>query len=114
MQASRPKAKKTYRNPVALALEWRRALDRGRYTSQADLARKKGISRARVIQILNLLRLSPKVTGIIRSLGDPLPSRTITEKQLRSTINLPAQNQLKDIMIILGVIQSSEKITHRS
>jgi len=115
--AARPpvvKARKAYRNPVALGLEWRRAIDSGHYTSQADLARRKDVSRARVTQILNLLRLSPKVTGIIRGLGDPLPPRTITERQLRQLINLPSRKQLKELMIILAGMQSSREPTHRS
>lgn len=109
VQPARPKSSNTYRNPVALALEWRKAIDTGRYSSQADLARKKGISRPRVTQILNLLRLSPRVTGIVRDLGDPLPSRTITERQLRRLINRSVQDRLKEIMIILGVIRSGGK-----
>jgi hypothetical protein len=113
-QASRPKAKKTYRNPVALALEWRKALDRGHYSSPADLARKEGISRARVTQILNLLRLSPRVIEITRSLGDPLHSPLVTERQLRRLINLPRRKQLKELTIILSGMQSIGEPTRRS
>jgi len=62
-----------YRNPVILALEWRVALEDGTYSCNADIARWLGLSRARVTQILNLLKLSPKAIRIVERLGDPLP-----------------------------------------
>jgi hypothetical protein len=64
--------------------------------------------------MLNLLRLAPRVIGMVTDLGDPLPAPMVTERQLRGLINLPAQNQLKEIMSILGVIRSGEKVTRRS
>ena len=48
-----------YRNPVIRAQEWEKALAGGRYDSPADLSRRIGVSRARVTQILRLLRLCP-------------------------------------------------------
>ena len=74
------KVRKTYRSPVALALEWRQAIDSGHYSSRADLARKNGISRARVTQILNLLRMATEIIDIIGGLGDPLPLPVVTER----------------------------------
>ncbi len=41
------------------AMEWRRQLDAGEVASQADIARREGITRARVTQIMMLLRLAP-------------------------------------------------------
>jgi hypothetical protein len=96
------KVSKTYRNPVALAQDWRKALDSGHYSSQADLARNKGISRARVTQILNLLRLSPAVIEFTLETGDPMGSRTITERRLRRLINLPASEQWKHVVAVLA------------
>ena len=93
--------RKAYRNPVALALEWRKAIDSGHYGSQADLARKKGISRARVTRVLNLLRLSSRVVGIIMDIGDPLHARIITERQLRRLLCLTAGEQLNRVEAVL-------------
>jgi hypothetical protein len=109
MQPAKRNVRKTYRNPVALALEWRQAIDSGHYSSRADLARNKGISRARVTQILNLLRLAPRVIGMVMDLGDPLPAPMVTERQLRQLINRSARDQLKEIMIILGLIRTGGK-----
>jgi hypothetical protein len=44
--------------PTALkrAVEWQRQLDRGEVRSRAAIARREGLTRARVTQIMNMLR----------------------------------------------------------
>jgi hypothetical protein len=86
-----------------LAREWKKALDRGEYKSQADLARKKGISRARVTQILNLLKLDTKVQETVVRLGDPLPLGTTTERKLRGLSELSAPEQRRKLRILLSI-----------
>jgi hypothetical protein len=61
--------------------------------TQADLARKLRVSRARVTQVLHLLDLDPKVAATIIALGDPLPRRVITERALRPLVDLPVDQQ---------------------
>jgi len=56
------KARLPQRNPIALAEEWQRWLADGDVRSKADLARTLGVSRARVTQVLDLLRLAPKLS----------------------------------------------------
>jgi hypothetical protein len=102
-QLRKAKGKRFCRNPVALAREWRKAIDDSLYSSQADLARDKGISRARVTQILNLLKLSPAVVEVIVSLGDPMHAPTITERQLRQLKNLPEVQQCSLVGDILAI-----------
>ena len=51
-----PTPKKTYRNTIYLAKEYKKMINSGEAKNQAELARIKGISRARVTQILNLLK----------------------------------------------------------
>jgi len=88
------KAKRSYRNPVALAGEWQAALENGECSSAAELACKLGVSRARVSQVLRLLRLSPKVLSKIEGLGDPLPKLILTERKLRPIVELsPAEQE---------------------
>jgi hypothetical protein len=96
------KGQKHRRNPVILAREWKEALDRGEYASQADLARKKGVSRARVTQILNLLKLDPEVQEMIARLGDPMLSGSVTERKLRGLLSLSARQQTKKLVMILS------------
>jgi hypothetical protein len=51
-----------YRNPIFLAREWQKGLLEGKYGSRSDLSQKLGVSRARVTQILNLLKLPAEMT----------------------------------------------------
>ena len=44
-----------------LAREWQEALDAGQVSSKAALAAKLGVSRARVTQVFQLLKLVPRV-----------------------------------------------------
>ena len=52
--------------------------------SRADLARKLGLSRARVTQILNLLGLPELLISEIEGMGDHWSRQLVTERQLRS------------------------------
>jgi biotin operon repressor len=70
-------------------------LESGKVASRAELARNLGISRARVAQVLRLLRLDPEVLESVVALGDPLPSPVITERRLRSLVDLPANKQIQ-------------------
>ena len=94
-------ARHQYRNPIHLAQEWKRALADGKYASSADLARHIGVSRARVAQLLQVLKLSQEVIDTLLALGDPLPSHIITERNLRPIVNLPLKAQNRWIAKIL-------------
>ena len=68
-------------------------LAEGGCASRADLARKLGVSRARVTQVLGLLDLTPEVLDTIVALGDPLPNPIVTERGLRSILKRSAKEQ---------------------
>jgi hypothetical protein len=95
--------KRQYRNPIYLAREWRRALDNGEYMSLAALARHLKVSRARVTQVLNLLKLAPEAIDIISSLGDLLGSLIVTERGLRPLLGLSAKQQKAQVEIMLSM-----------
>lgn len=61
--------------------------------NQAELARIKGISRVRVTQILNLLKLDSCIIQKLEKLGDPLKSKIITERRLRAYVNKSFKEQ---------------------
>jgi len=88
---------KQYRNPIAVAQELQRLLSAGECVSRADLARQLGVTRARVTQVLGLLELTPEVVEALAALGDPLSKPIVTERSLRSLLNLPASKQ-KDLL----------------
>ena len=87
------RACKQHRNPIILAQEWQEALAKGEYASPADLARYIGVSRARVTQMLQLLKLAPEVLDAIADLGDPLSSPVVVERNLRPVVKLPLDEQ---------------------
>jgi hypothetical protein len=80
--------KKTYRNPIFLAKEYKQLIDTGKVNNQAELARIKCISRARVTQILNLLKLDKNIIDKLEKIGDPMDRKIISERELRKIIHL--------------------------
>ena len=80
--------KKTYINPIYLAREYKRMIDNGQVKNQANLARKLGVSRARVTQILNLLILNKDIIRKIEQIGDLIDRKVISERELRKIIHL--------------------------
>ena len=84
---------RTYRNPIFLAREWAEAMEAGDFRSRRGFAKAVGVSHARVSQVLGLLRLGPRAFREIEALGDPLPSRIVTERKLRPITILPGRAQ---------------------
>jgi len=82
-----PTPKKTYRNPIYLAKEYKKMIDLRKIKNQAELARIKGISRARVTQILNLLKLDESIIENLEQIGDPMDKKVISERALRKIIH---------------------------
>lgn len=78
-----PKPKKTFRNPIIQAKEMKLEMELHEMT-KADLSRKLNISRARVTQMLNLLKLPEKLIREVEEMGDNWDRRLVTERMLRS------------------------------
>jgi len=64
-------------------------IDTGEVKNQSDLARKLGVSRVRVCQVFSLLKLDAKIIEAVEKLGDPMPSRIVTERMLREYLKHP-------------------------
>ena len=71
------------RNPIYLAREYKQMINNGQVKNQSGLARKLGISRVRIQQILSLLNLDFLIIQELEKLGDPLKSNIITKRMLR-------------------------------
>jgi len=97
------KIKHLYRNPIYLAKEYEQMIDNGQVKNQSGLARKLGISRVRICQILSLLKLDPLIIQELEKLGDPLKSKIITERILRPYVNKSPQEQ-KELLYILKTL----------
>ncbi len=55
--------------------------------SKADLSREMGISRARVTQMLNLLKLPEEIIREVEEMGDHWERRLLTERMLRGIVS---------------------------
>ena len=75
------------------AIEWRALLTAGEVATQAAIARREGITRARATQILGLLRLAPVIQHHILSMPRTVDCPTFRERVLRSITMLEDQQQ---------------------
>lgn len=79
-------------DPVRVAREWRRAINE-RGESRADLARRLGISRARVTQVLQVLDLDSAALELLeRSAGPGM----VSERSLRALRGLPQSANMNE------------------
>ena len=78
-------------------------IDSGEVKNQAELARLKGISRARITQILNLLKLNSLIIQELEKFGDPLESKIISERMLRPYVNKSFREQ-KELLYIIKIL----------
>jgi hypothetical protein len=92
-----------YRNPIYLAREYKQMIDNGQVKNQSDLARKLGISRVRIHQILSLLKLDSLIIQELERLGDSFKSKIISERMLRPYVNKSPQEQ-KELLYILKTL----------
>jgi len=68
-------------------------IDNGQVKNQADLARKLGISRARIHQILSLLKLDSLIIQELEKLCDPLKLNIVITRMLRIYVNKFSKNK---------------------
>jgi len=92
-----------YRNPICLSKEYKQMIDNNQVKNQSELARKLGISRARVTQILRLLKLNSLIIQKLEKLADPLKSKIISERMLRPYVNKSFREQ-KELLYILKTL----------
>ena len=65
------------------AIEWQPLLASGEIANQADIARREGITRARVTQVMGMLRLAPEIHEHIQSMPETHRRPPVTERTLR-------------------------------
>jgi hypothetical protein len=68
---NKEKLPRYYRNPIFIAKEYKTMFDAGEVKNQFDLAEKLGVSRARVCQVLSLLKLNTDLIDAIEKIGNP-------------------------------------------
>jgi len=78
-------------------------IDSGIVINQSHLARKLGVSRVRIHQILSLLKLDSLIIQELEKLGDPLKAKIITERILRPYVSKSFREQ-KELLYILKTL----------
>ncbi len=74
-------------HPIHIALNWQRDLAANKDLTMAKIARNKGISRARVSQIMSLLNLPETVRKALAALIEPEEIRFFSERRLRGLLS---------------------------
>ena len=83
-------------------------LDSGAVKPQADLARKMGVSRAKITQMLNLLKLDCEIKEFMLHLNDDDDRLCgLTERRLRPLIRLDRRDQQRAFLKILLIGERS-------
>jgi hypothetical protein len=79
------------------AIEWKGHLESRKMASQAVIARQEGITRARVTQVMGMLRLAPEIREQILAMHDSSRRPQITERVLRPVgVITPYRDQLRE------------------
>ena len=71
------------KHPIHKAILWKKMLDDGQAGSLSEIAQKEGLTRARVTQLMNLLRLPAEFKEFLAGLEDPKEIRKYSERRLR-------------------------------
>jgi hypothetical protein len=66
------------------AIRWQKMMDDGVVKSLNEIAIKEGLTRARVTQIMNLLKLTTDMKEFLLGLDNPKEIRKYSERRLRS------------------------------
>jgi len=69
------------------AIEWQRMLADGAAGSLSEIAKREGLTRARVTQVMNLLKLPDEVKTFLAGLDDNMEIRKHSERKLRHQHN---------------------------
>ena len=75
---------KPQKHIIHKAIEWKRMLDARSVRSYGEIAEKEGLTRARVTQIMNLLKLPPEWRVFLAGLDDLKDIRKYSERRLRN------------------------------
>jgi hypothetical protein len=104
---SKPRPQKTPKTPkvaelLRKAMEWKGLLESGKGVTKADIARREGLSRARVTQIMDLLNLAPDIQKYILSMPETVRKPVVTERSLRPIIRFKNHRQQVEAFKGLG------------
>jgi len=82
------KPKRIYESPLREAMRCQRLLNDPYIRSQLDIARELGITKARVSQVMALLKLTPEIQKALLALQDQNIIRFFSERRLRPLLTI--------------------------
>lgn len=91
LQAHRPIICKP--NPITTALKYQRIYNEADYQSMEKVAQEFGVSRVRIHQMLNLLKLDQRIIDYVVDITNPRQNNFWTERRLRDIAKLPMEKQ---------------------
>jgi hypothetical protein len=100
-----PRVPKTSRVVELLrkAIEWKSLLESGKVASQAEIASREGVTRARVTQVMGMLHLAPEIQEKILVMPDAIHKSLLTERVLRPIGTITNYgNQIREFHKLLG------------
>jgi len=95
-------------HPFQLALLWKQQMAGDSKLNQARIAAREGLSRARVTQVMNLLRLPQRVQSELQNLPPPLKIHAVSERHLRRLLCIEDDEvQIRDWLELLQKLKNS-------
>ncbi len=88
-------------NPITIALRYQRMYEDAAYQSMEKVGDQVGVSRVRIHQMLNLLKLDQRIIDYIQNIDNPRQSNFWNERRLRSIALLPKEKQYGKFQKIL-------------
>ena len=94
---SPPNQPKIYQNPIKIALQYKKLWDDGQARSKAEVAELLGVSRAKVTQMMHLLKLDTEIQDFILGLDETDERlKQLTERRLRELVKIKDRNMQKE------------------
>ncbi|MEI7999086.1 MAG: hypothetical protein WCH62_06230 [Candidatus Omnitrophota bacterium] len=80
-------------NPITIAMKYQEIYNDSDYQSLEKVAQQFGVSRVRIHQMLNLLKLDQRIIEYLMAMTNPTQINYWTEHRLRKLTLLPLQKQ---------------------
>jgi len=88
-------------NPINTALKYQKIYENTACKSMEEIAQQFGVSRVRIHQMLNLLKLDQRIIDFIQNITNPRQSNFWNEHRLRSIAVSPKEKQYEKFQKIL-------------
>jgi hypothetical protein len=80
-------------NPINIALKYQKMYEDAAYQTMEKVGEEFGVSRVRIHQMLNLLKLDERIINYVQNITDPRQSNYWNEHRLRKIASLPKNKQ---------------------